>query len=45
MTAKGNVSKTDIDQELDEIFKSNNIDKNDPNLNVEIRINNYYNIY
>tara|TARA_B100001173_G_scaffold150494_1_gene130475 strand:- start:548 stop:889 length:342 start_codon:yes stop_codon:yes gene_type:complete len=45
VTAKGNVSKTDIDQELDKIFKSNNIDKNDPNLNIEIRINNYYNIY
>ena len=43
--AKGNISKVNIDQELDKIFKSNNIDKNDPNLNVKTRIDNYYNIF
>ena len=37
--ASGDVTKEDIDKELDRLFKEHDINKNDSNINIDITIN------
>jgi len=39
-SATGNVSRKDIDEELERLYKQYDIDKNNSNLNIKIKINN-----
>ena len=38
VNANGNVLKEDIEEELDRVFKENNINKDDSNINIDINI-------
>ena len=37
--ARGDVTKEDIDKELDRLFKEHDINKKDSNVNIDVRIN------
>ena len=39
MKASGDVTKEDIDKELDRLFKEHEINKKDSNVNIDVRIN------
>ena len=39
VNANGDVSEQDIEKELDRVFKENNINKGDSNINIDININ------
>ena len=39
VNASGDVLKEDVEEELNRVFKENNINKDDPNINIDININ------
>ena len=39
VTGSGDVTKEDLDKELDRLFKEHDINKNDSNINIEMEIN------
>tara|TARA_B110001452_G_scaffold80975_1_gene66250 strand:- start:1381 stop:1512 length:132 start_codon:yes stop_codon:yes gene_type:complete len=39
VNASGDVLKENVEEELNRVFKENNINKDDPNINIDININ------